>query len=145
MPAMPETVTVASERGEGDEGGTRDAGDEGGEEERRRDVKLGAVTVTGKLSPEDVQLALSGPMLKLRECFGETPDASARPAAKGGTMRVRLVVAASGKVSQANVAANSSFRSGRVEKCVLTGLKQIPFPKRPANTEVGFPFLVGSI
>jgi outer membrane biosynthesis protein TonB len=95
-------------------------------------ARSGPVTITGRLSPEEIQSKMVPRMPSFTACY---KDALAENPTVTGTLRLRIVIDTNGQVATANVTAPSTIKNDKMSRCVLKIVRSTPFP-RPAQGTV---------
>lgn len=94
-------------------------------------VRAGPVTITGKLAPEDIQGKMANHMPTFAACqkvaLGEGAPAN-------GTLRLRILIDAAGRVSSANITAPSTLKNDKLAGCVLKAVRATAFPRPSQGT-----------
>jgi hypothetical protein len=94
-------------------------------------ARSGPVTVTGRLSPEDIQSKMVPRMPSFTACY---KDALAENPTVNGTLRLRIVIDSNGQVATANVTAPSTIKNDKMARCVLKIVRSTPFPRPGQGT-----------
>ncbi len=101
-------------------------------------MKLGATTVSGRLPPEVIQRVVRQHMGGFRMCYEK---GLVKNPALAGTVKVKFVIAADGKVSTASDA-GSDLPDETVKTCIINQVKSLTFPQPEGGiVTVTYPFV----
>jgi hypothetical protein len=103
----------------------------------RAPVRIGAISVTGPRSAELSQQEILSRIPNLRACY---ENALVRAPRTGGSLRVKMVVIATGGVRSVQVVQKQASLDSQVADCTVRELTRMVFPKAVGgNVEIVFP------